>query len=127
MKTEIESVNIIGANLIPEAEIRKAINIKPGDVYNDVDISDARYRVIDLYNKWSYRSSCISKERKSSGKKHPITFQIDEGTEILFGKTIITGNNNTKYSGSKKGITTKRRLCLLITASLPKKDRSFTN
>jgi outer membrane protein insertion porin family len=98
LKTEIESVNIIGANLIPEAEILKAINIKPGDVYNEIDISDARYRVIDLYNTNGLIEAVISINREIVGQKASITFQIDEGAGILFGKTIITGNHNTKYT-----------------------------
>lgn len=97
LKTEIESVNITGANLIPEAKILKAINIKPGDVYNEVDISDARYRVIDLYNTNGLIEAVVSINREIVGQKTSITFQIDEGTETLYGKTIITGNNNTKY------------------------------
>lgn len=98
LKTEIESVNITGANLIPEAKILKAINIKPGDVYNEVDISDARYRVINLYNTNGLIEAVVSINRETVGQKTSITFQIDEGTETLFGKTIITGNNNTKYT-----------------------------
>ncbi len=98
LRTELESVNITGANLIPEAEILKAINIKPGDVYNEVDISDARYRIIDLYNSNGLIEAVVSVNREIVGQKASITFQIDEGTETLFGKTIITGNNNTKYT-----------------------------
>jgi len=98
LRIELESVNITGANLIPEAEILKAINIKPGDVYNEVDISDARYRIIDLYNSNGLIEAVVSVNREIVGQKASITFQIDEGTETLFGKTIITGNNNTKYT-----------------------------
>ena len=98
LRTELESVNITGANLIPEAEILKAINIKPGDVYNEVDISDARYRIIDLYNSNGLIEAVVLVNREIVGQKASITFQLDEGTETLFGKTIVTGNNNTKYT-----------------------------
>ena len=107
LKTEIESVNIIGANLVPEAEVRKAINIKPGDVYNDFDISDARFRVIDLYNSYGLIEAVVSIKRESIGQKASLTFQIDEGTETLFGKTIIVGNNDTKYAVLKRELQQK--------------------
>ncbi len=107
LKTEIESVNIIGANLVPEAEVRKAINIKPGDVYNDFDISDARFKVIDLYNTYGLIEAVVSIKRASIGQKASLTFQIDEGTETLFGKTIIVGNNNTKYAVVKRELQQK--------------------
>ena len=107
LKTEIGSVNIIGANLVPEAEVRKAINIKPGDVYNDFDISDARFKVIDLYNTYGLIEAVVSIKRASIGQKASLTFQIDEGTETLFGKTIIIGNNNTKYAVVKRELQQK--------------------
>ncbi|OGW38959.1 MAG: outer membrane protein assembly factor BamA [Nitrospirae bacterium RBG_13_39_12] len=97
LKTEIESVNITGSNLVPEKDIRTVINIKSGDVYNEVDISDARFRVIDLYNTYGFTKALVSIKRDFIGQKASITFQIDEGTKTLFGKTIITGNFDTKY------------------------------
>jgi len=97
LKTQIERVNITGANLVPETEVRKAINIKPGDIYNDFDISDARFRVIDLYNTYGLIEAVVSIKKEGVGQKTSLTFQIDEGAETLFGKTIIVGNNNTKY------------------------------
>ncbi|MEW6214687.1 MAG: outer membrane protein assembly factor BamA [Nitrospirota bacterium] len=96
LRTEIEGVNIVGANLVPEAEVKRVIGIKPGDVYNDVDISDARYRVIELYSTYGFTEAVVSIKRKVEGQKASITFQIDEGTEILFGKTIIIGNYKTR-------------------------------
>lgn len=107
LKTEIESVNIIGANLVPEAEVRKAINIKPGDVYNDFDISDARFKVIDLYNTYGLIEAVVSIKREIAGQKASLTFQIDEGTETLFGKTIIVGNYSTKYAVVKRELQQK--------------------
>ncbi len=107
LKTEIERVNIIGTNLVPETEVRKAINIKPGDVYNDFDISDARFRVIDLYNTYGLIEATVSIKRESVGQRASLTFQIDEGTETLFGKTIFTGNYKTKYTVIKRELQQK--------------------
>jgi len=107
LKTEIERVNVIGTNLVPEAEVRKAINIKPGDVYNDFDISDARFRVIDLYNTYGLTEAVVSIKREGIGQKTSLTFQIDEGAETLFGKTIIVGNNNTKYAVVRRELQQK--------------------
>ncbi len=92
---------------MPEAEVRKAINIKPGDVYNDFDISDARFKVIDLYNTYGLIEAVVSIKRASIGQKASLTFQIDEGTETLFGKTIIVGNYSTKYAVVKRELQQK--------------------
>jgi outer membrane protein insertion porin family len=97
LKTEIGTIKITGARLIPETEIQKAIKLKQGDVYNEVDISDARYRIINLYNTRGLINTEVSIKRELIGQKADITFQIVEGDEISFGKTIITGNYDTKY------------------------------
>jgi outer membrane protein insertion porin family len=107
LKTEIDRVKVIGAHLVPEGEVLKAINIKPGDIYNDVDISDARYRVIDLYNTRGLIEAVVSVKREITDQKASLIFQIDEGHEILFGKTIITGNNDTKYVVIKRELQQK--------------------
>lgn len=102
LKTEIESVNIVGMNLVSEEEIKKVIKIKPGDPYNEVDIFDARYRIIELYSTYGFSNVAVSVEREINGQKASITFQINEGTPSLFGKTIITGNYKTRYEVVKR-------------------------
>jgi outer membrane protein insertion porin family len=96
-QTTIGRIDVTGMNTVPEKEIRKALSIHSGDAYNEVDISDARYRLIELYSKKGYPESDISLTRLFEGKKTHITFTIDEGPRVLFGKAIVTGNNLTKY------------------------------
>jgi len=97
LKTEITNVGVVGANLLSEQELRKVINIKPGDAYNDVDIADARYRVIEFYGNKGFPEVSVGVKKEIDGQKASVTFQIDEGTIVLFGKAIITGNNKTEY------------------------------
>jgi outer membrane protein insertion porin family len=96
-QTTIGRIDVTGMNTVPEKEIRKALSIHSGDAYNEVDISDARYRLIELYSKKGYPESDISLTRLFEGEKTHITFTIDEGPRVLFGKAIVTGNNLTKY------------------------------
>lgn len=97
LQTTIGQINVTGMNTIPEKEIRTALRIRSGDAYNEVDISDARYRLIELYSKKGYPESDISLTRVFEGEKAHITFTIDEGPRALFGKAIVTGNNRTQY------------------------------
>lgn len=110
LKTEIERLDIIGAQRVSEDDVRKVINIKPGDVYNEVDIINARYRVIDLYNTLGLIKTTIVVKSEIIAQKAVITFQIDEGAEILFGKTIITGNYDTKYRVVERELQDKEDL-----------------
>ncbi len=86
-------MTIIGASRIPEEEITKTIKIKPGDPYNEVDISDARYRVIQLYNSRGFAGCTrLSVKREFEDQTGILTFQIHEGDITIFGKTIVSGN-----------------------------------
>ncbi|MBM4128907.1 MAG: outer membrane protein assembly factor BamA [Nitrospira sp.] len=96
-RTEIGKVEIVGTKLIAEEEVRRVTGIRPGDPYNEVDISNARYRVIDLYSTHGLSGTTVSVKKKIEEQKAFLTFQIDEGEVTYFGKTVITGNDNTKH------------------------------
>jgi outer membrane protein insertion porin family len=97
LKTEIERIDIVGAHLVSEGEVRKVLNMKSGDTYNEVDISDARYRVIELYANKGFPEVKVSVKRSFEGQKASLIFRIDEGPEKYFGKVVVSGNYKTKY------------------------------
>lgn len=95
-KTIIEGIEIKGAKVVPKAEIIKAVRIKAGDPYNEVDMSDARYRIINLYRNSGFIDSKVDIKQKIGEKGIKIIFEIEEGNLTLFGKTVISGNADTK-------------------------------
>jgi len=97
LKTVVESVNITGALRVSESELLRIINIKPGDPYNEVNISDARVRVLEFYGSKGFPDITVSVKSDIADQKASITFQVSEGEVVFFGKTIITGNTKTKY------------------------------
>ena len=101
-KTEVERIHVVGSDLINEEEIRKAIRIKPGDSYNEIDISDARYRIINLYNSRGFSDVMVFVERSFDAQEAAITFHIQEGDVTFFGKTIVRGNYRTNYEVVKR-------------------------
>ena len=102
LKTLIERVDIIGTNIVSEEELRKIIALKPGDAYNEIDISDARFRVIEYYSQKGFPDAIVTAKREIDGQKARITYQIQEGEIVLFGKVIITGNHRTNYTVVKR-------------------------
>ncbi len=106
-KTIIEKIDIFGANFISEEEIRKVINIRQGQAYNEVDISDARFKIIDLYNSSGFPDISVAVERNFQEEKAFVIFKIYEGEKTVFGKTIITGNQKTKYKVIKRELYEK--------------------
>ena len=101
-RIEIGDVGVVGLNTVSEDEVRREIRIKSGDSYNEVDILDARYRVIEFYNTRGFPSVDVGVARSIDGLKAHILFTIKEGPFVVFGKTVVTGNNRTKYAVVKR-------------------------
>ncbi|HYA31958.1 MAG TPA: POTRA domain-containing protein, partial [Thermodesulfovibrionales bacterium] len=95
-KTVISEVEVTGYRSVAPEEIRRAIGLKVGDSYNEVDMADARLRVIELFQDKGFLDTLVSPKVDISGEKARITFEIEEGERTFFGKTIITGNTGTK-------------------------------
>ena len=102
VKTEIARVDIEGPHLITGEELRKVIGIEPGAPYNEVDISDARHRIIQLYNSRGFTDVVVFVKRDFEEQKVSLIFQILEGDITYFGKTIVTGNFSTRYKVIKR-------------------------
>ena len=101
-KTLIEGIEIKGAIFISKKEIINAVRIKTGDPYNEVDISDARYKIIDLYSSNGFIDSKVDIKQQAGEKGVKVIFEIDEGKLTLFGKTVISGNADTKNEVIKR-------------------------
>lgn len=101
-KTLIGGIEIKGAIFISKKEIINAVRIKTGDPYNEVDISDARYKIIDLYSSNGFIDSKVDIKHEAVEKGVKIIFEIDEGKLTLFGKTVISGNADTKNEVIKR-------------------------
>ncbi len=101
-KTHIESIEIKGAEQVPKEEIEKVVRIKKGDPYNEVDISDARYRIIDLYGTYGFTDMEVGIKQEVAEAGVRIVFAIEEGKMTFFGKTVISGNVDTKHKAIKR-------------------------
>jgi len=96
IQTVVDAITIDGARSIAIEEIERTIGIKKGDPYNEVDISDARYRVVELYLEHGFADATVDVKREFGRGTARIAFDIKEGTQTFFGRTIITGNKTTR-------------------------------
>jgi len=97
-KTIVHRVSPLGNTLFPDNEILKLIALEPGAPYNEVDVADARYRLLDMYGSAGYGDARIEIERSFSDDLTAVdlVFLIDEGNQLRYGKTIVSGNIRTK-------------------------------
>ncbi|MBI5101755.1 MAG: outer membrane protein assembly factor BamA [Nitrospirae bacterium] len=96
-KTEISSVEISGAGTDIRDVLASAAGIKPGDPYNEVDISDARLRILEYYNKKGHVNISVSVQSTIQNHRAAIVFSVTEGGKRYLGRTVVFGNNRTKY------------------------------
>lgn len=96
-KTEVSSVDITGVGEELRNKLLALVNIKAGAPYNEVDISDARFRILEYFDNNGYPGSEVLVTREMENHRVSLVFKVAEGEKELFGKTIVTGNLKTKY------------------------------
>ncbi len=97
-RTEIGRIDIVGTRIVSEDEVRRIMQLQPGAPYNDVDISNARYRLIEFYTTKGFPMVDVTVQRSFDAHRANVLFVIEEGPLTLFGKTIVTGNRKTRYA-----------------------------
>ena len=81
---------------MPAKDIYGAISIKEGDPYNEVDISEAKRRVLELYGKRGFLDAALFTDSEISGTSASVLFKVMEGHITYFGKTLVIGNRQTR-------------------------------
>jgi outer membrane protein insertion porin family len=106
-RTEIGSVDITGAGPETKNTLAALAGLKPGDPYNEVDISDARFRILDFYTNSGYTNVDVTVMRSVDNYKASVVFNVVVGGEKFFGKTVIIGNTKTRYRVFKRELLYK--------------------
>ncbi|MGC2061683.1 MAG: outer membrane protein assembly factor BamA [Thermodesulfovibrionales bacterium] len=96
-KTGISSINVTGVDIETAEQLKKVAGIKPGDPYNEVDISDARFRILEYYTGRGFASVDVGVQRQIEGHRASVIFTVSEGKKLFLGRTVITGNRQTRY------------------------------
>lgn len=96
-RTTIRSVLLEGVTAFDEAEIHDTVGLEIGRTYNETDVSDARMRLIEKFGSAGFVDASVNLQRKFSDdmRKVDIVFQVSEGRQFRFGKTIVAGNHRT--------------------------------
>lgn len=106
-RTVISDIEISGVEPDMKEKLLPVIGIKRRDPYNEIDISDARFRILDYYSNYGYAYMDTFVTRKIEGHKASLKFSVIEGTKKFFGKTIIAGNKQTRHEVIKRELIHK--------------------
>ncbi len=96
--TLIQRVQIAGNSVFRDVELLDLAGIRQGDPYNEIDIADARYRLIEKYNRMGYVNASVQVAQSFSNDmtSAQLEFVLREGLGFRFGKIIVAGNARTK-------------------------------
>lgn len=103
-KTQISTIHIKGGGPDVRKTLLDVVGIKIGAPYNEVDISDARSRIIGYYRRRGYANVTVEVKRSIHTYKASITFEVDRGEQFFFGRTVILGNRKTHYEIFRRGL-----------------------
>lgn len=102
--TTIGTLDIKGVEQGKREKLLALISLREGQPYNEIEISDARFRIIEQYAREGFAAIDVLVQRTIENHRAQVLFTIAEGRRMTIGKVIITGNEKTKYRVIKREI-----------------------
>lgn len=97
-KYTVSDIKIAGELLIPEAELRKLITLKPGDVFSRARVNESTKAISDRLGNEGYAFANVNaapdldKEKRQAS----FTFLVDPGRRVYVRRINIGGNTRTR-------------------------------
>lgn len=97
-KYNVADVKIEGQLLIPEAEIRKLITVKQGDVFSRVKLNESTKKITERLGNDGYAFANVNAAPEINKEKREaiFTFFIDPGRRVYVRRINIGGNSRTR-------------------------------
>src|SRR3984893_9145977 len=94
----VSDVRIAGELLLPEAELLRLIQIKPGDVYSREKLTQSGKAISDRLGSDGYAFANVNAvpEVDKTKRQAAFTFFIDAGRRVYIRKINISGNSRTR-------------------------------
>lgn len=108
VQTRIAAIDIQGVQPEMRERLLSIISLRRGDPYNEVDISDARFRILDAYIEEGYPNLEVLAERTIDDHLVSVVFTVFEGPKVQIGRTVIAGNDRTRYEVIRREIVYDR-------------------
>jgi outer membrane protein insertion porin family len=97
-KYTVSDVKVGGELLLPEAEIRKLITLKPGDVFSRARVNESTKKISDRLGNEGYAFANVNAapELNKEKRQAAFTFFIDPGRRVYVRRINVSGNNRTR-------------------------------
>ena len=97
-KYTVSSVKLGGEMLLPEAELRKLIELKPGDTFSREKLNDSTKKITDRLGNdgYAFANANAVPELNKATKQVALTIMIDPGRRVYVRRINISGNNRSR-------------------------------
>jgi outer membrane protein insertion porin family len=94
----VSDVTLAGELLLPEAEIRRLITLKPGEVFSRARIAESTRAISDRLGNEGYAFANVTAapELDQEKRQASFTFLVDPGRHVYVRRINITGNHRTR-------------------------------
>ncbi len=97
-KYTISEVRVGGQMLLPEADVRALIQLKPGDTFSREALNDSVKRITDRLGNDGYAFANVNPVPETDKDKRQVTFNflIDPGRRVYVRRINVAGNTKTR-------------------------------
>lgn len=90
----VSEVTVTGVTLFPEREVRRLIQLKPGDVFSRSKVRESVRQITDLYSSIGRAAADVVPKTETAPAEARVAlfFEIQEGPEVYVERINITGN-----------------------------------
>ena len=97
-KYTVSDIKVGGEMLLPEAEVRRLIQLKPGETFSRERLSESTKKITDrLGNEgYAFANANAVPELDKTAKRVALTIMIDPGRRVYVRRISISGNTRTR-------------------------------
>ena len=94
----VGTIKFTGLNLFPEAEVRRQLRFKTGDVFSRSELRDTVRRISDLYSTIGHASADVvpRTDQQPATLTMDVTIEVTEGPEVYVERINISGNTRSE-------------------------------
>jgi outer membrane protein insertion porin family len=95
---KVASVKLAGDFTIPEAELRKLVLVRPGDVFSREKLNESTKAIVDRLGVEGYAFANVNASPEINREKHLVDFTVfvDPGKRVYVRRINVTGNTKTR-------------------------------
>ena len=94
----VSSIKLVGDLILPEEDFRKAMKVKPGDVFSRENLNSSTKAISDLLSAKGYAFANVNAAPEVDKEKRQVAFTVfvDPGKRAYVRRINITGNTKTR-------------------------------